>query len=254
MLKPLPPARERAFAGLLRTDLGELASLKHPCLASPVRLCREGGQTYLARPYVEGTDVLAASRGKGERWLVGVLSSAARALALLHRFGLAHGNLKSANLLVRRRPPPTSDEATPAVALSDPAWWPSPGLAGAAHAADLRGLGAVGYSILTGRALDPSVEKALERPRKLSPAVSTDLERVILKLLQRDPRKGYESTDDLLADLGRLTGESLTGLLRPASCFLDREAELRRARALLDEARGPTAIAVTAEAGMGKSA
>jgi serine/threonine-protein kinase len=117
-------------------------------------------------------------------------------------------------------------------------------------AADVYGLGATLYAILTGKApfegeslhviLNKLKEGRLKRPRALRPSVPRPLEAVCLKAMARRPEERYDSPRSLAGDLELwLAGE-------PVSAW--REPWVIRARRWV--ARHRTAVATTAASGL----
>jgi len=153
-----------------------------------------------------------------------------------HRAGIVHRDLKPANLGVARvskeagghdyrvyvldfglaRRSEAADRVTASgIVVGTPAYMPPEQARGesADCRADVYQLGATLYELLTGRTpfrgsniyeVLMKVEKQPPRaPRKLVPGISRDLERVILKCLEKEPHARYRTAEELAEDLDR---------------------------------------------------
>src|SRR5262245_12768263 len=254
VLKWLPAENMASLREKLRADLTDLLSLTHPALAFPTSFGADGetGRAYLLRPYIEGSEILFATRDKSPAEILPWLLSAAEALGILHRFGFLHRNLKASDLIVPRRALAARSTRRPHVVLCDPAWWAEGKHPAKEPASDHSALGAIFCRILGGK--EPRVgEDGLPAPLlELNPELPIDFERMVMKLLHPDPGKRYRETAELVDDLRRLCGPKAPLVPAAPDFLFDRKDELRRAVACLEG--GPRAIAVTGEAGMGKSA
>jgi serine/threonine-protein kinase len=105
--------------------------------------------------------------------------------------------------------------------------------------ADIYGLGAVLYQVLTGKApfsganavevIFKVVQEAPERPRKLNPDVAPALEAICLKAMAKKIESRYESAEELAKDLQRWRAdEPVLAYREPAGTRLSRWSRRRR--------------------------
>ncbi|MGH9363490.1 MAG: AAA family ATPase, partial [Thermoanaerobaculia bacterium] len=236
--------------------------MSHPSLVSPITVGRDARtrRFYLVRPYVEGSDLPHALKGRLPMEMLPWLLAAAEALAILHRFRVAHGNVKLSNLFVPGTALTARSLREPKVILCDPAYWPA--RAGEIpFTSDLNALGAVFHQILSGRSSESPAELPSLAAGEMSAEVPIDLGRVVMALLRPDVGRRYPDAQHLAGELRHLLGNHGKASWGPPECFLGRKEELVRAQERLGERveRGtqrwaPVAIAVTGEEGAGKSA
>lgn len=146
--------------------------------------------------------------------------------------------------------------------------------------ADLYGLGATMYELLTGRPVfaqaDPlrMVHDALTSvpvaPTELDGRVPQDLSELVMRLLEKDPDRRYQSADGVAYDLSRLTEDHRSGTghrlmlgardfpsrLSAPSRLIGREAEIETLRSAYHRALAGAAqgVLVAGGPGVGKSA
>jgi WD40 repeat protein len=244
----------RSELARFHTEAGAAAALQHPNIVQVFEVGAQDGQPFLAQELVEGGS-LEAKRG-GVPWLARasaeLVQTVARAMHYAHTQGVIHRDLKPANILLtadgapkvsdfglaRRTPPgdvtePVRDAATQTGAILGTPGYLAPEQA-AGHSrdvgptADIYGLGAILYALLTGRPpfQGVSVLETLEQvrsqeavpPRQLQAGLPRDLETICLKCLRKESEKRYASAADLADDLQRyLAGEPIRA--RPTAAW-----------------------------------
>jgi outer membrane protein assembly factor BamB/tRNA A-37 threonylcarbamoyl transferase component Bud32 len=215
------------------------AALQHPNIVAIHEVGEHDGQHYFSMDFIDGTSLAQLVRDNplpAERAVRYVLA-AARAVQYAHERGVLHRDLKPANVLIdgfdqpkvtdfglaRRIDQESSLTATGAV-VGTPSYMPPEQASGKSAllgpASDVYSLGAVLYELVTGRppfraaSAFETIIQVLEAepapPRLLNPAISRDLETIILKCLRKDAGRRYGSAAELADDLERyLAGEPI---------------------------------------------
>jgi serine/threonine-protein kinase len=220
-----------------RTEALAVARLQHPHIVQVFELGEHEGLPYLAMEYVEGGSL--ASRLTGVPWppreAARLVQTLAGAVQAAHQRDILHRDLKPGNILIDAEGVAKVSDfglakllnleggytQTEAV-LGTPAYMSPEQARGDTKAigplADVYGLGAILYELLTGRPPFRAATrlKTLEQvrtqdpvpPTRLNPGVERDLEAVCLKCLEKEPACRYASAGGLADDLGRwLRGE-----------------------------------------------
>ena len=225
-------ARER-----FRREALALSRLNHPHIATIYDLDRQEGVDFLVMEYIPGRTVaqMIAVRALSEWEAASIACQIVEALEEAHEQGIVHGDLKSDNVIVTPkgwvkvldfglatlRGPLLQGAETAAytgeslVAGTLPYMAPEQLLRGHADArTDLYALGVVLYEMVTGRlpfqeALAPALidaicHRAPASPRTLRPELSQLTDRMILRLLHKDPERRYQNAGELSGDLRRV--------------------------------------------------
>lgn len=234
-----PIARKR-----FRQEALALSRFNHPNIATIHDYDSDNGTDFLVMELVRGTPLSRqiASGPLSEKEVLSIGVQIAEGLAAAHAHGILHRDLKPANLamtpegrlkildfglalLVRTTesaPTMIHDHGT-AGTLSYMAPEQING-ADADERADIYSTGAVLYELATGRPpfVAPSpgqliqaiLTEAPQPPSRINKAISPELDRVILKALDRNPELRYQSATELLVDLKRLLGFPATATER----------------------------------------
>lgn len=100
---PLTPDQLNAFLACFRQEINAAASLEHPNIAPVYEYGDVAGLAYLAMPYMDGGTLHDLLRREGAVPLSRVadyLDQLATALDFVHKRGIIHRNLKSANIML----------------------------------------------------------------------------------------------------------------------------------------------------------
>lgn len=224
----------RSGGGLLerfRQERQILAELVHPNIA---RLLDGGatsdGRPYLVLEYVDGVPITQHARGLGLRERCELVITVCGAVAYAHRNLIVHRDIKPSNILVDRAGNPklldfgiakiVGEEHSLTLtqnAVFTPDYASPEQLTGApvTTTTDVYALGAVLYQLVSGvPAVRPGlpfaelIKEVCERDRRApslagAEPVPSDLDRIVLKAMDRDPAQRYGSADQLADDLRR---------------------------------------------------
>ncbi len=240
-IKFLPPeqvAGGEASDRFLR-EARAVARLSHPNIMTLYDMGLENGWHFLALEYIPGQDLHAylvengpLSPRRGLRVIRGALS----ALAYAHDQGLIHRDIKPENIMI------TPDgrikvtdfglartqgdvRLTQEGALLGTVLYLAPELIAGQPAdarSDLYAVGAVLYELLTGQPPFPgdqptavliqTLNNPITPPSQHNPAIPLEIERIILKLLDKEPNGRYQSAQEVLDALPDETAIAKSGI------------------------------------------
>ena len=250
-LKVLPAGSlaDEATRSRFRKEALALSKLNHPNIATIHDFDTDAGVDFIAMEVVDG-ETLAQRPKNGalaEKDVLALAVQVADALEEAHEHGIVHRDLKPANIMVTRKgrakvldfglakllQPVNS--LTTAETLNQ-----TKGVAGTLPymspeqlrdepvdaRSDIFSFGAMLYEITTGhlpfqeavvsRLTDAILHRAPVTPRALNSRTSPELERIILKCLEKEPERRYQSAKELGVDLRRLSAPSALVATEPA--------------------------------------
>jgi eukaryotic-like serine/threonine-protein kinase len=218
------------------TEAEAAAHLDHPGIVPIYEVGQHDGQHYFSMGFIEGESPAARLSGGPlpPREAASLLAKVTEAIKYAHERGIVHRDLKPANVLIDQNGNPRVTDFGLAKRLQadsgltgsgqimgTPSYMP-PEQAGGRRgevgpAADVYSLGATLYALIAGRppfqaatAMDTVIQVIGEEPvppRRLNPSIPRDLETIILKCLEKEPRKRYESAAALAEDLRRFLAD-----------------------------------------------
>jgi serine/threonine protein kinase len=232
-LKLLKPeiASESRTIDRFRNELKFARKIAHPHVCRMYDLGEVGQMHFITMEYVSGEDLKSFIRRAGhltEPKALSIAEQIAEGLAEAHRLGVLHRDLKPQNVMIDRdgnakimdfgiaRSLYAAGFTGSGIMVGTPEYM-SPEQAEASEVdqrSDLYSLGIIIYEMVTGRvpftgetplsvALKQKVETPRD-PRELNSMISEGLSGLILKCLEKDKDKRYQSAAELRADLDRI--------------------------------------------------
>ncbi len=211
--------------------------LNEPHIASIHDVLEDGDETFLVMEYVEGQTLRQRlSQPISIKECLSITAQCATALAAAHEQRIVHGDIKPENIMLTSgglvkildfgvakvfpRPDETATEtqfSSQSGLLSGTPTYMAPEVLLEKERdgrADIFSLGVTFYEALTGRhpfraesfiaTTQRVLEKAPPRVRQFNPRVPAELERIVGKMLAKDPQERYATAADLLVDLHSL--------------------------------------------------
>jgi Nif-specific regulatory protein len=279
---------------LFRLEFARISSLEHPHVVKVYDFGSAGGEAlYFVMEYLDGLHFDEALKGEPLETVVKLSAQICDVMSYIHSRRIVHGDIKPANVLVLRgeRAHGMSGNAGLFAKLTDfglSRMMTEAGIAGGTHAyaapevirglpvdarADLYSFGAMLYELVTGARLFTETSRdAILRahvlkqpvsPREINPCVSTYLQNIILKLLEKDPARRYQSAREVARALMHAAGieperelgsPQPVALLSPGIVGRDNELSVLKEKLASCKADGKGGFfLITGEPGVGKT-
>ncbi len=211
-----------------RNELKLTRKISHRHICRLYDISEDDGIQYISMEYVSGEDLKSLVRRIG-KFTVGkavfIARQTAEGLNEAHRMGIIHRDLKPQNVMIDRegnakimdfgiaRSVRGKGFTEEGAIIGTPEYMAPEQVEGkkSDHRSDIYSLGIIMFEMLTGKVpfegdtpLSVAVKQKTEHPddpRKLNVQIPEGISRIILKCLQKDPAKRYQSSDQLLTDL-----------------------------------------------------
>lgn len=221
----------------LHREACALAKLNHPHIAVIHDFGTQEGVDFLVMEYLPGITLGEKLKESSfpEEETIRLGAQLAEGLAAAHEQGVVHRDLKPGNLrlasdgslkildfgLAKLLRADSDPDVTATLTAASDALGTAPYMAPeqlrgepAGTRTDIWALGAVLYEMATGqrafpenqrvRLIDAILHQAPQAPRIVNPRLSSGLEKIILRALEKRPQRRYQSAREVLADLKRL--------------------------------------------------
>jgi TolB-like protein/Flp pilus assembly protein TadD/tRNA A-37 threonylcarbamoyl transferase component Bud32 len=211
-----------------RREAEAAASLDHPNILPIYEVGQgEDGLPFFSMKYAAGGSLQKAAPAlrREQRECVRLMAKVARAVQYAHEHGIVHRDLKPGNILLDAHGEPfvtdfglakwldTNTDLTRTLAIFGTPGYIAPEQARGATTptADVYSLGAILFNLFTGRSpflgehalamIEQASEKPAPKLRSLVPSLDRDLETIVARCLERDPKVRYQSAGVLADDL-----------------------------------------------------
>jgi len=200
------------------------------------------GIKFISMQFIDGQDlkqfIIQSSKLIEEKAIV-ITKQICEALQAAHDVGVIHRDLKPRNIMLDKvgkayvmdfgiaRSIDAKEVTKPGLVIGTPHYMSPEQAAGkkADQRSDIYSLGAIMYEMLTGKPpftsdtiaglLHKQINKPPAPPSRISPQISMGIQDIIMKCLQKEPEERFESADDILKTINKVTLE-----IRPAAMYL----------------------------------
>jgi serine/threonine protein kinase/Tfp pilus assembly protein PilF len=224
-------ARDERTLERFQNELKIARKISHRHIGRMYELMEEKGVHFITMEYVAGQDLKGLIRQTGQltaRKAISIASQVLRGLAEAHRLGVVHRDLKPSNIIVDRegsariidfgiaRAAATKGMTGAGTIIGTPEYMAPEQVEGkpADLRADLYALGVILFEMVTGRPpfegetpLSVAVKHKTDPPPdpwSLAPQIPAELGRVILRSLEKDRDKRYQTSEEFLAALAAI--------------------------------------------------
>ncbi|MFA5882119.1 MAG: Stk1 family PASTA domain-containing Ser/Thr kinase, partial [Eubacteriales bacterium] len=227
---------DEGFISHFRKEAQAVAKLSHPNIVNVYDVGKEGDTQFIVMEYVEGRNLKQFIKEQGRLPLnqaVDIARQICDGLQDAHTNGIVHRDIKPHNILVTDNGKVKVADFGIAQIMSSVTLTNSGTIVGSVHyfspeqargdatgaKSDIYAVGVVLYEMVTGKvpfegetpiavALKHIQEKPLP-PSKLNAQVSPELERIILRAMEKEVTMRYKTAGDMARDLRKLNGESV---------------------------------------------
>jgi serine/threonine-protein kinase len=224
-------AQDREFVARFQREAEAAAGLQHPNIVSVYDRGEVEGTSYIAMQYVEGPTLKELiDRGLSPEQAVMLIRQVLEAARAAHRQGIVHRDLKPQNVIVDAEGKALVtdfgiaragvSEITQTGSVMGTPHYLSPEQAQGyevSSVSDLYSIGVLLYEALTGRVpfegesavavAMKQVSQVPQRPSSINPRVSPALDAVVMRALEKEPGRRFQSADAFIAALDQAMRE-----------------------------------------------